>query len=68
MPLNNALRAFVTYCDSSPFKALDFAHETREVFRIDKVPWGYGISGPQSGSGLISRQQTAVWGILILVV
>ena len=51
MPLNNALRAFVTYCDSSPLKALDFAHETREVFRIDKVPLGYGILGPQSGYG-----------------
>lgn len=50
-PLNNALRLFVTYCDSSPLKALGFAHESREVFQINKVPPGYGISGPQSGSG-----------------
>ena len=49
-PLNNALRLFVTYCDSSPLKALDFAHESREVFRIEKTPSGYGIPGSQSGS------------------
>ena len=50
-PLNNALRLFVTYCDSSPFKALDFAHESREVFRMEKTPSGEGILGSHSGSG-----------------
>ena len=33
-PLNEALWHFAIYCDSSPLKALDFARENRELFRI----------------------------------
>ena len=51
IPLNNALWLFVTYCDSSPFRALHFAHESREMFRIEETLSEYVIPGSQSGSG-----------------
>ena len=50
-PLNKALCLFVMYCDSSPLKALNFAHESRKVFRLEKIPLEYRIPGSQSGSG-----------------
>ena len=49
-PLNNALWQFAIYCDSSPLKALDFAHETREVFRIERKQRKNRMPGSQSGS------------------
>lgn len=50
-PLNDALRLFAIYHDSSPLRALHFAHETREVFRIERKKPENRITAPQSGSG-----------------
>ena len=52
-PLSNALRLFAMYCDKSPLRALDFAHENREVFRIERKQRKQQenrIAGSQSGS------------------
>ena len=49
-PLNNALRLFAIYHDSSPLKALDFAHDTQEVFRIETKQSENRILGSQSES------------------
>ena len=49
-PLNNALWLFAMYCDNSPLIAQNFAHETREVFRIEAKKPENRISGSQSGS------------------
>ena len=49
-PLNDALSLFALYCDSSPLKALDFARENREVFRIAIKQSENRIPGSQSGS------------------
>ena len=49
-PLDFALRLFAIYHESSPLKALDFAHETREVFRIERKKPENRIPGSQSGS------------------
>ena len=49
-PLNNALQLFAIYCDNSPLRALDFAQEAREVFRIDRKRPENRIPGSQSGS------------------
>ena len=49
-PLTKALSLYVAYCNSSPLKTSDFAHESREVFRIEKPPSEYRIPGSRSGS------------------
>lgn len=49
-PLNKALDYFVTYCDSSPLRASNFAHESREVFRIENLPSDYVVPGSKYGS------------------
>ena len=49
-PLTKALWYFVTYCDSSPLKALNFAHESREVFKIEQLQSENGNPAFQSGS------------------
>ena len=61
-PLNNALRLFATYCDSSPLQALDFAQETREVFRIERKQPENRIPGSQSGSEAeLDRSTDSKW-------
>lgn len=49
-PLNDALRLFAIYCDKSPLNALDFAHESREVFRIERRQPGNRIPGSEPAS------------------
>ena len=49
-PLNNALWLFAIYCENSPLRVLDFAHENREVFRIERKRPENRILGSQSGS------------------
>ena len=50
-PLNNALWLFATYHDISPLRALHFAHESHEVFRIERKRPENRIPASQSGSG-----------------
>ena len=49
-PLNDAIRLFATYYDSSPLRPLDFAPEARAVFRIERKRPENRIPGSHFGS------------------
>ncbi len=60
--LNEAVRLFVIYCDSSPLRSFNFAHESREVFKIERISSECRIQGSQSGSGTDLNGSThSIW-------